>query len=85
MDEHARKLVYCIVLCLFTLSLTLAVWVPEASAQQQNCTEKLAQAEQFYVEVQPDEAIALLTECLGGLPVADEARSRRPAFRVPLR
>lgn len=74
MDDHPRKLVYC--MCLFTLSLTLAVGVPEALAQQQNCTEKLAQAEQFYVEVQPEEAIALLTECIETNEFTQEQRQR---------
>ncbi len=80
MDDHPRKLVYCMVLCLFTLSLTLAVWVPEALAQQQNCTEKLAQAEQLYMEVQPEEAIALLTECIETNEFTQEERQR--AYRL---
>ena len=78
MDEHVRKLVYCIVLC--TLSLTLAVWVPEALAQQQSCTEKLALAEKMYTEVQPEEAIALLTECMETNEFTEEERKR--AYRL---
>lgn len=80
MDEHARKPVYCIVLCLFTLSLTLAVWVPEALAQQQSCTEKLAEAEKMYSEVQPEQAIALLTECMETNEFTEEERRR--AYRL---
>ncbi len=80
MDDHPRKLVYCVVLCLFTLSLTLAVWVPEALAQQQNCTDKLAQAEKMYTEVQPEEAIALLTGCMETNEFTEEERQR--AYRL---
>ena len=80
MDEHVRKLAYCMVLCLFTLSLTLAVWVPEALAQQQSCTEKLAQAKKMYTEVQPEEAIALLTECMETNEFTEEERHR--AYRL---
>ena len=44
-------------------ALIFAVWVPDAQAQQ-SCTEKLAQADELYQNVELDEAIALLTECL---------------------
>ena len=57
--KHARGAV----LYLFTLSLFLLIWIPDVQAQQ-TCTEKLAQAEQLYENIEPGEAIALLRECL---------------------
>lgn len=58
--KHARGAA----LYLLALSLFLLVWIPDVQAQQQTCTEKLAQANQLYQRVELNEAIALLTQCL---------------------